>query len=104
MLHASTGASSAGVISGISTTGTTFTFVEIPISAVLGVVSTISTCVSGILLLTSKKKKKKLLCCELIDKITSSLVTFKILISLSLNDDNVIDAEEFHKLGVLYLQ
>ena len=77
----------------------------IPISASLGVVSTVSTCVGGILLLTSKKYKNKLLkCYELIDKITSSLATFKVLISLSLNDDNVIDAKEFHKLQTLYLQ
>ena len=43
-------------------------------------------------------------CCELIDKITSSLATFEALISLSLNDDSIIDAKEFHKLQTLYLQ
>ena len=63
LLHASTGASSVGVISGASTIGTAFTVVRIPISASLGVVSTVSTCVGGILLLTSKKYKKKLLTC-----------------------------------------
>ena len=105
LLHASTGASSVGVISGISTIGTTFTVVGIPISASLGVVSTVSTCVGGIQLLTSKKYKKKLFkCCELIDKITSSLATFEFLISLSLNNDSVIDAKEFNKLQTLYLQ
>ena len=61
LLHASTGASSVGVISGISTIETTFTVVGILISVSLGVVSTVSTCVGGILLLTSKKYKKKLL-------------------------------------------
>ena len=76
-----------------------------PVSASLGVVSTVSACVGGILLLTSKKYKKKLLkYCELIVKITSSLATFEVLISLSLNDDSVIDAKEFHKLQTLYLQ
>ena len=56
-------------------------------------------------MLTSKKCKKKLLkCYEFIDKITSSLATFEVLISLSLNDDSVIDAKEFHKLQTLYLQ
>ena len=104
LLHASTGASSVGVISGISTIGTTFAVVGIPISVSLGVVSTVLTCVCGILLLTSKKYKKKLLkCCELIDKLTSSLSTFEVLISLSL-DDSVTDAKEFHKLQTLYLQ
>ena len=53
-------------------------------------------------MLTSKKHKKKLLkCCELIDKITSSLATFEVSISLSLNHNSVIDAEEFHKLQVM---
>ena len=105
LLHASTSASSVGVISGISTIGTTFTVVGIPVSAPLGVVSTISTCIGGILLLTSKKyNKKSLKCCELIDKITSSLATFEVLISLSLNDDSIIDAKEFHKLQAEYLQ
>ena len=67
--------------------------------------STVSTCFGGILLLTSKKYKKKLLkCYELSDKITSSLATFEVLISLSLDDGTVIDAKEFHKLQTLYLQ
>ena len=105
LLHASTGASSVGVISGISAIGTAFTVVGMPVSASLGVVSTVSACVGGILLLTSKKYKNKLLkCYELIDKITSSLATFEVLISLSLNDDSVIDAKEFHKLQTLSLQ
>ena len=78
-----------------------------PVSASLAVVSTVSTSVGGILLLTSEKYKKKLLkCCELIDKITSLLATFEVLISSrpSLNDDSSIDAKEFHKLQTLYLQ
>ena len=105
LLNTSTGASSVRVISGVSTTGTAFTVVGLPISASLGVVSTISTCVAEFLLLTSKKYKKKLLkCYELLDKITSSLATFEVLISQSLNDNSVIDAKEFHKLQSLYLQ
>ena len=60
LLNVSTGASSVGVISGVSTIGTAFTVVGLPISASLGVVSTFSTCVGGILLLSSKKYKKKL--------------------------------------------
>ena len=54
LLHASTGASSVDVISGVSTIGTAFTIVGLPISSSLGVVSTVSTCVGGVLLLTSK--------------------------------------------------
>ena len=105
LLDASTGASTVGVISGVSTIGTAFTVVGLPISASLGVVSTISTCVGGVLLLTSKKYKKKLLkCYELLDKITSSLATFEVLISLSIDDNSAIDTKEFHKLQTLYLQ
>ena len=100
LIHASTGA-----ISGVSTIRTAFTIVDLPISASLGVASTVSTCVGACLLLTSKKYKKKLLkCYELLDEITSSLATFETLISLSINDGTVIDAKEFHKLQTLYLQ
>ena len=105
LIHASTGASSFALISGVSTIGTAFTVVGLPISASLGVVSTVSTCVGACLLLTSKKYKKKLLkCYELLDKITSSLATFEVLINLSLDDSTVIHAKEFHKLQTLYLQ
>ena len=105
LVHAFTGASAVSVVSGVSTIGTAFTVVGLPISASLGVVSTVSACVGGILLLTSKKYKKKLLkCYELSDKITSSLATFEVLISLSLDDGTVIDAKKFHKLQTLYLQ
>ena len=105
LLHASTGASTVGVIGGVPTIGTAFTVVGLPISASLGVVSTISTCVGGVLLLTSKKYKKKLLkCYELLDKITSSLATFEVLIGLSIDDNSAINTKEFHKLQTLYLQ
>ena len=105
LLNASTGASTVGVVSGVSTIGTAFTIIGLPISASLGVVSTVSTCVGACLLLMSKKYKKKLLkCYELLDKITSSLANFEVLISLSLDDGTVIDSKEFHKLQTLYLQ
>ena len=74
LLNTSTAASCVGVVSGVSTIGTAFTVVGLGISMSLGVVSTVSTCVGGILLLISRKYKKKLLkCYELLDKITSSL-------------------------------
>ena len=105
LLHASTGASAIGVFSGVSSIGTAFTIVGLPISTSLGVISTVSTCVGACLLLTSKKYKKKLLkCYELLDKITSSLATFEVLISLSIDDGTVISAKEFYKLQTLYLQ
>ena len=96
LLHASTGASTVGVVSGVSTTEIAFTIVSLPISVSLGVVSTVSTCVGTCLLLTSGKYKKKLSkCYELLDKITSSLANFEVLISLSINDGTVIDAKNF---------
>ena len=105
LLHASTGASSVALASGVSTIGTSVTVVGLPISASLAIVSTVSSCVGACLLLTSKKYKKKLLkCYELLDKITTSLGTLETLISLSLDDGNVTDAKEFHKLQTLYLQ
>ena len=105
LLHASTGASSVALASGVSTIGTSVTIVGLPISASLAIVSTISICVGACLLLTSKKHKKKLLkCYELLDKIAASLATFETLISLSIDDNSVIDAKEFHKLQTLYLQ
>ena len=79
LLQASTDASTVALVSSVSTIGTSVTIVGLPISASLGVVSTVSTCVSSCLLLTSKKYKKKLLkCYELLDKITSSLATFDV--------------------------
>ena len=105
LLHASTGASSVALVSGVSPIETSVTIVGFPISASLAIVSTVSTCVGACLLLKSKKyKKKPLKCYELLDKITTSLATFETLISLSIDDDSVIDAKEFHKLQTLYLQ
>ena len=105
LLHASTGASSVALASGVSTIGTSVTILGFPISASLAIVSTVSTCVGACLLLTSKKYKKKLLkCYELLDKTTTSLATFETLISLSIDDDSVNDAKEFHRLQTLYLQ
>ena len=105
LLHASTGASTVGVVSGITAVPTALTVIGIPLSVSLGAVSTASTCVGACLLLTSKKYKKNLLkCYELLDRITTSLATYETLISLSIDDGSVIDAKEFHKLQTLYLQ
>ena len=105
LIHASTGASSVALASGVSTIRTSVNVVGIPISVSLGVVSTVSTCVGACLLLTSRKYKKKLLkCYKLLGKITTSLATSETLISLSIDDDSIIDAKEFHKLQTLYFQ
>ena len=56
--HASTGASSVALASGVSTIGTSVTIVGCPISASLAIVSTVSTCVGACLLLTSKSTRR----------------------------------------------
>ena len=105
LLHASTGASSVALASSVSTIGRSVTIVGFPISASLATVSTVSTCVGACLLLTSKKyKKEPLKCYDLLDKITTSLVTFETLIILSIDDNSTVDAKEFHKLQTLCLQ
>ena len=48
LLNASTAVSSVAVVSGVSTIGTVFTVVGLPISASLGIVSTVSTCVGHV--------------------------------------------------------
>ena len=94
LLHASTGASSVALASGVSTIGMSVTVVGLPISASLAIVSTVSTFVDACLLLASKMYKKKLLkCYELFNKITTSLITFETLISLSIDEGSVIDAK-----------
>ena len=105
LLNASTGTISVALVSGDSTIRASITVAGLPIRASLAIVSTVSTCVGAWLLLTSRKYKKKLLqCYELLDKITSSLTNFEVVISLSLGDGTVINAKEFHKLQTLYLQ
>ena len=44
LLHASTGASTVGIVSGVSTIGTAFTIVGLPISVSLGVVHRFNLC------------------------------------------------------------
>ena len=56
--HASEGASSVALVSGVSTIGTSVTIVGFPISASLAIVSTVSTCVGACLLLTSKSTRR----------------------------------------------
>ena len=58
LLHASTGASSVALVSGVSTIGTAFTIVGLPISTSLGVVSSISTCVGACLLLLLESTRR----------------------------------------------
>ena len=58
LLYASTGASSVALATGASTIGMSVTIVGLPISATLGVVSTVSACVGACLLLTLKSTRR----------------------------------------------
>ena len=58
LLHASTGASSVALVSGVSTIGTSVTVVGFPMSASPAIVSTVSTCVGACLLLTSTSTRR----------------------------------------------
>ena len=58
LLHASTAVSSVAVVSGVSTIRTAFTIVGLPISASLGIVSTVSTCLGSCMLLTLKSTRR----------------------------------------------
>ena len=58
LIHASTGASSVALASGVSTIGMSVTIVGFPMSASLAIVSTVSTCVGACLLLTSKSTRR----------------------------------------------
>ena len=58
LLHASTGASSVALASGVSTIGMSVTLVGLPISASLAIVSTVSTSVGACLLLTFKSTRR----------------------------------------------
>ena len=58
LLHASTGASTVALASGVSTIGTSVTIVGFPVSASLAIVSTVSTCVGACLLLHLKSTRR----------------------------------------------
>ena len=58
LLHASTGASSVALASGVSTIQTSVTIVGLPISASLAIVSTVSACVGACLLLNLESTRR----------------------------------------------
>ena len=59
LLHASTGASSVALVSGLSTIGTSVTIVGFPISALLAIVSTVSACVGAMLAVNIQKVQEE---------------------------------------------
>ena len=101
LLHASTGASSVALVSGVSTIGTSVTVVGFPISYCE---YCFNLCQCMFAVNFQKIQEQTIKVYELLDKIMSSLANFEVLISLSIDDSTVTDAKEFHKLQTFYLQ
>ena len=92
------------VATGISSVATFATFVELPVSVVLGAASMTGAIASGIISMLTKKYQKKLKkVTRLIDIVTPALVVFERVISDALKD-GIIDEEEFNTLQTLHLE
>ena len=96
--------SEISVATGISSVATFATFIEIPVSAALGVASMTGAISSGIISVLTKKYQKKLkkVTC-LIDIVTPALVVFERAVSGTLKN-GVIDEEDFNMLQTLHLE
>ena len=96
--------SGISVATGISRVATFATFIEIPVSAALGVASMTGAVSSGIISVLIKKYQKKLKkVTRLTDIITPALVIFERAVSGALKN-GVIDGEEFNTLQTLHLE
>ena len=96
--------SGISVATGISSVATFATFIEIPVSAVLGVASMTGAVSSGIISVLTKKYQKKLKkVTKLTDIVTPAFVIFERVISGALKD-GIIDEEEFNTLQTLHLE
>ena len=96
--------SGISVATGISSVPTFVTFVGLPVSAALGVVSMTGAIASAIISVLTKKHQKKLKkITKLIDIITPALVVFERVISDAVKD-GIINEEEFNPLQTLHLE
>ena len=92
------------VATGISSVATFATFIELPISVVLGAASMTGAIASGIISTLTKKYHKKLKkVSHLIDIVTPALVVFARVICGALKN-GIIDEEEFNTLQTLHLE
>ena len=88
----------------ISSVVTFATFIEIPVTAVLGAASMTGVIASGIILVLTKKYQQKLKkVTYLIDIVTPALVVFERVVSGALKN-GVINEEEFNTLQTLHLE
>ena len=96
--------SGISIATGISSVATFATFVRLPVSISLGVVSLTGVIASGITSMLAKKYQKKLKKVTLlIDIVMRATVAFESAISGALKD-GIIDEEEFNTLQMLHLE
>ena len=96
--------SGISIATGISSVATFTTFIEIPVSTVLGAASMTGVISSGIISVLTKKYQQKLKkVMRLIDIVTRALVVFERVVSGVLKN-GVIDEEEFNMLQTLHLE
>ena len=96
--------SSLSIATGISSVATFATFIGLPVSIPLGVVSLAGASISGVATALTKKYQKKLSKVKkLTDIITPSLAVFERAISKSLKDGK-IDEEEFSSIQTFHLK
>ena len=80
------------------------TFIGLPVSIPLGVISLAGASVSGVISALTKKYQKKLSkVMKLIDIITLALAVFERVVSKALKN-GIIDEEEFNTLQTLHLE
>ena len=104
LMWLNTCSSGISITTGISSVATFATFIGIPVSAALGVVSMTGAVSSGIILVLTEKYQKKLKkVTKLIDIVTPALVVFERITSGALKD-SIIDEEEFNTLQMLHLE
>ena len=89
---------------GISSLATLSTFIGLPVSIPLGVVSLAGVSVSGVTTVLTKKYQKKLTkVTKLIDVITPAIAVFEMYLSKALRNGK-IDEEEFNMLQMFHLK
>ena len=96
--------SGLSVASGISSVAALSTFIGLPVSIPLGVISLAGASVSGITTVLTKKYQKRLSkVTKLTDIVTSAIAVFEMSLSKALSNGE-IDEDEFNVLQMLYFK
>ena len=95
--------SSLSIASGISSVATLSTFISLPVSIPLGVISLTGVSVSGVATALTRKYQKKLSKVTKLTDITSAIAVFEMSVSKALNNGK-IDEEEFNVLQTFDLK